>query len=117
MENPAGDGNTPVEQSETIDLTKDSGAVQTKATVLLTANTDDEIKYEIVDNPDGLFRINANGVISFKGNTNYEATNIGLETENAGMLGEKKYFYVVVRAYESWIERLKRRLSVAISTA
>ena len=41
------------------------------------------------------------GVISFVGGADYEAANIGLQTENAGTPEERKYFNVVVRARES----------------
>jgi Ca2+-binding RTX toxin-like protein len=103
-----GAGNTaptaPQVQGNTAELTEHSGAV---ATVARIHSNDDNfggttIQYEIVNNPGDLFSINQDtGVISFAGGANYEAANIGLQTENAGQPEEKKYFNVVVRARES----------------
>lgn len=103
-----GEGNTvptaPQVQGNTEELSENSGGVATVATIL---SSDDNfggttIQYEIVHNPGDLFSINQDtGVISFKGGANYEASNIELQTENAGQSNEKKYFNVVVRARES----------------
>ncbi|MEE1610834.1 hypothetical protein [Microvirga sp. CF3016] len=103
-----GAGNTvptaPQVQGDTAELTENGGEVETVATIL--SNDDNfggtTIQYEIAHNPGGLFSIDQEtGVISFTGGANYEASNIELQTENAGTPQEKKYFNVVVRARES----------------
>jgi hypothetical protein len=104
-----GDGNTPPSAPQyapdAVALLSENGApVVTVATV---QSTDDNfggttIQYEIAHNPGDLFSIDQDtGVISFEGGANYEASNIELQTENAGTPQEKKYFNVVVRARES----------------
>ncbi|MFL5156692.1 MAG: hypothetical protein ACJ8D1_00610, partial [Microvirga sp.] len=105
--NPVGDGNAPPsapQHGPVTELSENGGPVATVATV---QSTDDgfggtTILYELVVNPGNLFSIDQNtGAISFTGGANYEAANIGLQTENAGQSNEKKYFNVVVRARES----------------
>ncbi|WP_173947728.1 hypothetical protein [Microvirga terrae] len=106
--NAAGDGNTaptnPTLQGTVALLSENGGPVATVATV---QSTDDgfggtTILYDLVGNPGSLFSIDPDtGVISFAGGANYEAASSGLQTENAGAPGEKKYFNVVVRARES----------------
>lgn len=107
--NPAGDGNTPPSAPTVVQrmegpLSENGGPVAAVATVQAT---DDGFGgtttlYELVGNPGNLFAIDQNsGVISFAGGANYEASNIELQTENAGTPNEKKYFNVVVRARES----------------
>ncbi|HEV2565580.1 MAG TPA: hypothetical protein VGU19_10895, partial [Microvirga sp.] len=104
-----GEGNTPPSapqhDPDAVTLLSENGApVVTVATV---QSTDDNfggttIQYEIVHNPGDLFSIDQDtGVISFEGGANYEASNIELQTENAGTPNEKKYFNLVVRARES----------------
>lgn len=84
-------------------LTENSGSVATVATV---HSEDDNVggshvEYELVTTPGNLFSIDrTTGVISFQGGANYEASNIGLLTENAGTPQERKYFEVIVRARE-----------------
>ena len=102
--NPVGDGNAPpaAPQYGAVTLLSESGGpVASVVTVNATDPQGDAIRYELVGNPGNLFTIDpATGVISFAGGANYEAANIGLQTENAGTENEKKYFNVVVRTRE-----------------
>jgi Ca2+-binding RTX toxin-like protein len=105
--NPAGDGNTPpsapqYDNNTVALLSENGGPVASVVTVHAEDSEGDPIEYELVGNPGNLFSIDPNtGVISFAGGANYEAANIGLQTENAGAPDEKKYFNVMVRARES----------------
>jgi len=91
-------------QHDDTELFENGGPVAILATAV--SNDDDfggtTLSYELVSNPGGLFSIDPDsGVISFAGGADYEAGNIGLQTENANTPNEKKYFEVVVRARES----------------
>ncbi|MGO4524410.1 beta strand repeat-containing protein [Microvirga sp. 2MCAF35] len=93
-----------VVQNTVTELVENGGPVAMVATI---QSNDDHfggttLSYELVSNPGNLFSIDPDtGVISFAGDANYEAGNIGLQTENANTPNEKKYFEVVVRARES----------------
>ncbi len=103
--NPVGDGNTPPaapQYGSVGELSENGGPVASVVTVHAVDPEGDPVEYQLVGNPGNLFSIDsATGVISFAGGANYEAANIGLQTENAGTPDEKKYFNVVVRARES----------------